>query len=217
MLHAPVARDPFARKRSPCVPATDAAPDVDRYAELGGSDVLFVVRDVHGRLLLEERRTHSNVQLHMRGAPGCTLRWDNAGGWLGRKISYSIKVLSDRGLAHRAEGRLLQAATSGDVEAARACMDKGASLEATDAAGLTPLLLAVINGHAQLAALMLARGASARAADRYGNCAAHLAAMLNDVQTLELILSSDASLTECKNLKGGTPLHLAAFAGARAG
>jgi ankyrin repeat protein len=60
------------------------------------------------------------------------------------------------------------AAREGRLEAARLLIDAGADVNAADANGIGPLLMAISNRHTPVATLLLARGANPNAADWWG-------------------------------------------------
>lgn len=63
---------------------------------------------------------------------------------------------------------LLSAAASGKTAEVQALLEKGASIEAQDKSGRTPLMLAAQHGHADTVRLLLQKGAHADARDRSG-------------------------------------------------
>ncbi|HEU0062874.1 MAG TPA: ankyrin repeat domain-containing protein [Hyphomicrobiaceae bacterium] len=69
---------------------------------------------------------------------------------------------------HERDGAILQAAARGDVDTLRRLIAAGVSLESTNAAGETPLLLAVKHNHLSAAVLLIDAGSSinARAANK---------------------------------------------------
>jgi hypothetical protein len=75
---------------------------------------------------------------------------------------------------------LLQAALRGRNDQIKAFLDDGASLEAVDRNGRTPLMLAAQHGHAATVELLLGRGANAQARDREG-ATAYVLAMFSPV------------------------------------
>lgn len=70
--------------------------------------------------------------------------------------------------SHERDGAILQAAARGDVDTLRRLIAAGVSLESTNAAGETPLLLAVKHNHLSAAVLLIDAGSSinARAANK---------------------------------------------------
>jgi len=60
------------------------------------------------------------------------------------------------------------AAREGRLEAARLLIDAGADVNAREANGISPLVMAITNRHTPVAALLLARGADPNAADWWG-------------------------------------------------
>ena len=60
------------------------------------------------------------------------------------------------------------AAREGRLEAARLLLDAGADVNAREANGISPLVMAITNRHTPVAALLLARGADPTAADWWG-------------------------------------------------
>ena len=77
-------------------------------------------------------------------------------------------------------GDLLAAARSGDTEAVRALLKRGANLEAQDKDGKTPLLWAAERGHTEIVRLLLAQGANREARDREGLTAYDLALLSSE-------------------------------------
>jgi ankyrin repeat protein len=74
---------------------------------------------------------------------------------------------------------LMYAARQGSLEAARALVDAGASLNVTDPDGTTALVLAIINGHYDTAALLTEKGADPNLADTAGMAALYAAVDMN--------------------------------------
>ena len=60
------------------------------------------------------------------------------------------------------------AAREGRLEAARLLLDAGADVNAREANGISPLVMAITNRHTKVAAMLLARGADPNAADWWG-------------------------------------------------
>ena len=65
---------------------------------------------------------------------------------------------------------IVAAAASNDNATLRLLLDKGASVNAKDPGGMTPLILATMNGNTKLAETLIARGADVNAAsgDEFG-------------------------------------------------
>jgi hypothetical protein len=67
------------------------------------------------------------------------------------------------------------AAASGDSSAVERLLDQGATLDARDDLGRTPLMLATLNGQVETVRLLLGRGANPNIADNEGSTALHQA------------------------------------------
>ena len=204
---------------------------VFNWEEKSGSGVQFTITTDGGRTLLDELSEGSSDRVHVSGAEMVTLKWDNADAWLSSaQLSYSVKVLTDRGVREQLERRLLRAARHGPPAAAVECLERGVDADVVDADGhTTPLMLAVLGRQHETAAALLARGADAARRDRHGNAPLHLAAMVGDAALIDLLASSSSSARlqaavqgadgadpAATNAEGRTALHLAAF-GAAAG
>ena len=94
---------------------------------------------------------------------------------------------------------LLSAAEAGDVAAIRRALDAGASIEARDARGRTPVLLATYGGHVAAAQWLMARGADVNAQDDQRNSAFLLAGARGHTEIVRAALAST-------NRYGGTAL-----------
>ncbi|KAF8565641.1 hypothetical protein P879_05808 [Paragonimus westermani] len=82
-------------------------------------------------------------------------------------------------------------------------------VNATDARGCTPLLLAAENGHVDIAAYLLLHSANILAVDNEQNTALHLAAKAGFINMCSLLTTFGASPWNSVNSYGQTPLHLA--------
>ena len=82
-------------------------------------------------------------------------------------------------LPHGSWTALMYAAREGSVDAARALIEAGASLNLADPDATTALLLAIINGHFDTAALLLDKGADPNLADAAGMAALYAAVDMN--------------------------------------
>jgi ankyrin repeat protein len=111
------------------------------------------------------------------------------------------------------DARLMEAASSGDVAAARSSLDRGADVNGAEGDGLTALHVAAEQGHAALVDLLIARGASVDAATRIGSYTPlHLAAMGAHADVASSLLRAGADVNAVTTNSGVTPLHLAAAA-----
>ena len=86
----------------------------------------------------------------------------------GASSSAALASRRDAGEAAPQGAALRVAAQLGDIARLDALLAQGAPLEAADAAGRTPLLLAVMQGRREAVARLLAAGANAQAQDREG-------------------------------------------------
>lgn len=101
---------------------------------------------------------------------------------------------------------LMLAIQNRDLAAARAALERDVS-QATDPlpGGLSPLMFALYNGAAEIAALLK----TFRPLDVFE------AAASNDARRVAALVSADPDLLGAHSVDGWTPLHLAAFLGAR--
>jgi len=107
---------------------------------------------------------------------------------------------------------LLRGAESGDVEAVRAMLGEGASPNARDAGGFTPLMLAVIHDQPAIADLLIARGAAVNAKNRAGLTALMLAAINDNTAALRALIARRADMN-ARTKSGWTALTYAAWRG----
>ena len=104
------------------------------------------------------------------------------------------------------------AAGSGKVEAIRALIAAGASLEADGP--FSPLHMAAQDGHASAIKVLADAGASLEAVDKDGNTPLHEATGWGHVGAIKALVAAGASL-EAKSDAGLTPLHVPQPAGMR--
>lgn len=104
-----------------------------------------------------------------------------------------------------ADAELLQAAASGDPDAAALALRRGADLETRNAQGQTPLVVATRNNHPRVAALLLYLGADPDAQDDIQDSAFLYAGAegLDEILTMTLAHGADVTST---NRFGGTAL-----------
>ncbi|MEU6161659.1 ankyrin repeat domain-containing protein [Streptomyces sp. NPDC047130] len=107
---------------------------------------------------------------------------------------------------------LLQAAERGDTDTVRLALRAGADVEARDAHGRTPLLLAALADHVDTARLLLAAGADPDARDDRQDTPWLITGVTGSVAMMRLLLPHGPDLTLC-NRYGGVSLIPAAERG----
>jgi len=120
--------------------------------------------------------------------------------------------LRARTAGKRAQDRLHDAAVKGNVNAARALLDKGSDANARDDVGQTPLHVAVAAGDTEMVKLLLERGGDVNAVDRFGWTPLHKAAWEGSVGVAEVLIKHGGKL-DARAGDGDMPLHLAVFRG----
>ena len=115
-----------------------------------------------------------------------------------------------------ANGEEMKDASRPYAATARLLLEKGASLEARDKDGSTPLLLAATYGETGVVKLFLDKGAKIEATNTYGQTALIAAAcncpaidMPDTADSVRLLLENGADI-EARDQEGGTPLMAAA-------
>ncbi|MET8576843.1 ankyrin repeat domain-containing protein [Streptomyces sp. NPDC005012] len=108
--------------------------------------------------------------------------------------------------------QLLQAAERGDTDTVRLALRAGADVEARDAHGRTPLLLAALADHVDTARLLLAAGADPDARDDRQDTPWLVTGVTGSVAMMRLLLPHGPDLTLC-NRYGGVSLIPAAERG----
>ena len=106
---------------------------------------------------------------------------------------------------HPHAAALLQAALTGDVAAIVRALDAGAPIEARDARGRTPVLIATDGNHLAAASLLMARGANVNAQDRQRDSAFLLAGARGHTDIVRAALAHGADW-RITNRFGGTAL-----------
>ncbi len=96
-------------------------------------------------------------------------------------------------MAHGGSTPLLFAASSGDIETARALVDAGADVNDVAASGTSALVLAAHSGHGPLGIYFLEQGADPNAAGA-GYTALHAAVLRSQVELVEALLEHGADL-----------------------
>jgi type II secretory pathway predicted ATPase ExeA len=107
---------------------------------------------------------------------------------------------------------LLRRAEYGDLNAVQALLVEGASPEARDPAGFTPLMLAVIHGHPAIVDALLAGGAQVNVQNRAGLTPAMLAAINSHGAVLRTLIDHGADMN-ARTRAGWTALTYAAWRG----
>jgi hypothetical protein len=92
--------------------------------------------------------------------------------------------------------QLLNAASSGDEEAFDAAIEGGASVNAQDTSGTTPLHYAALGGHVRLVGRLLVIGADPDAANKCGITPITEAAAGDHVEAVEALLRNGAGATD---------------------
>ncbi len=98
--------------------------------------------------------------------------------------------------------RLLAAAAAGDLEAVREAISSGAAIEARDAKGRSPLLLAVSEDHVDVAAELVRVGADPDAVDDQNDTPWLVTGVTGSVAMLEVLLPAEPDLAK-RNRYGG--------------
>ncbi|MBI3652014.1 MAG: ankyrin repeat domain-containing protein [Acidobacteria bacterium] len=106
---------------------------------------------------------------------------------------------------------LMSAALIGHTSAIKALLEKGATADAKDDQGRTPLMEASFAGHSETVRALLDSGAAVNAQDHDGWTALMEAASKGHTEIVRLLLSRGAD-TKIKNHKGCTALQSAAKA-----
>lgn len=107
---------------------------------------------------------------------------------------------------------VLAAARKGEARAVRRAADGGASVQARDAQGWTPLMRAAFKGRTDAVRDLVGRGADVDAADAEGYTALHCAAEAGRADVVDILLKNGAS-AKATTTKGRTAAEVAAAAG----
>jgi ankyrin repeat protein len=132
-----------------------------------------------------------------------------------------VVLLLPIGRAHAGPNEeILSAAKAGDLGKVEAVLTTGASVNAVDEkglspiglAGLTPLGLAAAYGHRKVSEFLLDRGGSISVKDGLGATPLHLAAEYGHTDVVSLLLNHGAEI-DARDIMGATPLQWAALRG----
>jgi type II secretory pathway predicted ATPase ExeA len=110
------------------------------------------------------------------------------------------------------ERALLAAAAAGHLREVQRLLATGASPDARDDQGMTPLMAAIANNHVETALALLGRGADVNARDRGGRTPLMLAVSDNRATLLRVLLARGAHVN-ARSEEGWTPLIYAAWRG----
>jgi len=120
-------------------------------------------------------------------------------------------VLTTRAGTKAAAQPFHKVAADGNINKARSLISKGASVNAKDDEGRTPLFYAVENGHTLMCDLLIVKGADVNAKDAAGDTPLHHAARLarhNDFRVAAELARRGADVNATNN-QSQTPLHVA--------
>ncbi len=108
---------------------------------------------------------------------------------------------------------LLKAAHEGDVDEVLALINDGASLEAIDGSGRTPVIVAAFASNDEVVNALSNAGANMNALEHRAYDVVTIAAVANDLELLELALENGASAENITSPYDGTALIAAAHLG----
>ena len=128
------------------------------------------------------------------------------------KVSSVIVVLAAWAAAAGADVRLIEAAKSGDVKAARVLLQQRIPVTATTAEGSTALHEAVRGNNLEIAQLLISAGADVKAATRYNITPLSLACANGNAPMIERLLNAGADPNGTSE-EGQTVLMTAALTG----
>jgi len=129
-----------------------------------------------------------------------------------RELKHRFEPISPDAASDQLNSALFSAAEIGCQELARTVLRAGASLQARDRLGATPLAHAARAGQRAVVELFIAQGAQVDARDISGSTALYLAAESERQATVALLLAKGAN-ADLPGRFGTTPLSVAAFKG----
>jgi ankyrin repeat protein len=138
--------------------------------QVGHTGLMWAVRENHPEIVSLLLARGASLELKTRTGARPAVRPPGAGGG-----SHGVGIVRG-GVPPQGEQpptpggmtALSFAAREGRLEAARLLIDAGADVNAREANGISPLVMAITNRHTPVAALLLARGADPNAADWWG-------------------------------------------------
>src|SRR5262245_43306869 len=111
---------------------------------------------------------------------------------LSAAVAAALLVLQPALLFAQDPGSLLEAARNGDLEASRAALKRGASLEDRDPKGWTALMFASMRGYDELAVLLIDAGADVNARAHDGSTPLIAAAVMGELGIARALLEGGA-------------------------
>jgi len=123
----------------------------------------------------------------------------------------SVNAQSDAAMAGYTQvgsSALHSAANHNRIKTIQFLIGRGANLNAMDANGRTPLMLAVSHGHIPSCQLLLEAGSQPDLSTHFGFTALHFAAMIHSYDLVNLLVISGAEVNK-KDQRGWTPAMLA--------
>lgn len=102
-----------------------------------------------------------------------------------------------------------RAASEGDVATLQALLERGNSVDTTDADGNSLLILAARSGKAEMASYLLSQKAAVNKRNKFGDTALMAASLKGHLEVARLLIDNGAEV----NSGGWSPLHYAAFEG----
>jgi ankyrin repeat protein len=127
-------------------------------------------------------------------------------------VSLSVAAQSPLQLTPAEQG-LLEASYAGNLGEVRKLVSAGASIDAADAEGRTPLMYAAFNGHTSVTEYLLDQGAAIDARESAGRTALMYASSGPYVETVELLLERGADVNARGTREGFTALMTASAEG----
>ena len=109
-----------------------------------------------------------------------------------------------------AEASIFGVAEAGNLDALGRLLDGGASVNAQDSLGQTPLMVAILAKQDATAEYLIAHGADIGIRTAKGMTALHAAAYTGDVDLVAMLIDHGAAVNDQANIAGITPLHAAA-------
>lgn len=130
----------------------------------------------------------------------------HAGGLKAQATLLGKTIEQDPKLIDGADRALLEAAASGDADAAALALRAGAAVEARNGSGQTPLLIASAADNTEVARLLVAMGADPDAVDDRSDTPWLVTGVTGSVEMLEILMPADPDLTLTNRFGGLSPI-----------